>query len=113
LVIGSPVAVDAIGFRVRSRKTGFPSSDTLASFLSIHVSGRFDITLTPQSPVPAIEAAKLGRQMFDKTFHGDLSAHSLGKMLAVGTAVKGSAGYVAMERVTGTMNIQMTEGKHF
>jgi hypothetical protein len=103
LVIGSPVGVDAIGFRICSRKTGFPSSGTLASFLSIHVTGSFDITLTPQSPVPAIEAAKLGRQTFDKTFHGYLSAHSLGEMLAAGTAVKGSAGYAAMERVTGTL----------
>ena len=68
-----------------------------------HVTGSFDITLTPQSPVPAIESAKLGRQTFDKTFHGDLSAHSLGEMLAAGTAVKDSAAYVAMERVTGTL----------
>lgn len=68
-----------------------------------HITGPFDITLTAQPPVPAIEAAKLGRQTFDKTFHGDLHAHSQGEMLAAVTAVKGSAGYVAMERVTGTL----------
>ena len=39
----------------------------------------------------------------DKTFHGDLAATSVGEMLAVRTAVSGSAGYVAIERVTGTL----------
>lgn len=68
-----------------------------------HVTGNFDVKLTPQPAAPAIEAAKLGRQQLDKTFHGDLSAHSLGEMLAAMTDVKGSAGYVAIERVTGTL----------
>lgn len=39
-----------------------------------------------------------------KTFHGELEASSTGEMLAAGTAVNGSAGYVALERVTGTLN---------
>ena len=68
-----------------------------------HVAGNFDVKLTPQAPTPAIEPAKLGRQMLDKTFYGDLSATSLGEMLAAMTEVKGSAGYVAIERVTGTL----------
>lgn len=68
-----------------------------------HITGNFDVKLTPQIAAPAIEAAKLGRQTLDKTFHGELSAHSLGEMLAAGTEVKGSAGYVAIERVTGTL----------
>lgn len=68
-----------------------------------HITGNFDVKLTPQAPAAAVEAAKLGRQTLEKTFHGDLSAHSLGEMLAAGTEVKGSAGYVAIERVTGTL----------
>ena len=68
-----------------------------------HITGRFDVKLTPQTASPGIEAAKLGRQTLDKQFHGDLNAHSLGEMLAAGTEVKGSAGYVAIERVTGTL----------
>jgi hypothetical protein len=40
----------------------------------------------------------------DKQFHGDLEATSQGEMLMAGTEVKGSAGYVAMERVTGTLH---------
>lgn len=39
----------------------------------------------------------------DKQFHGELEAVSKGQMLGVRTAVKGSAGYVAMERVVGTL----------
>ena len=40
----------------------------------------------------------------DKQFHGDLDATSKGEMLAANTEVKGSAGYVAMERVTGKLH---------
>ncbi len=40
----------------------------------------------------------------DKQFHGDLEATSKGEMLAFMTSVKGSAGYVAMEQITGTLN---------
>jgi hypothetical protein len=40
----------------------------------------------------------------DKQYHGDLEATGKGEMLTAGTDVKGSAGYVAMERVTGTLN---------
>ena len=69
----------------------------------LHITGTFDVKLTPQPAPPAVESAKLGRNTLDKTFHGDLSAHSLGEMLAAGTEVKGSAGYVAIERVTGTL----------
>src|ERR1035441_9040530 len=40
----------------------------------------------------------------DKKFSGDLEATSQGEMLAAMTAVKGSAGYVAIERVSGTLH---------
>ena len=52
----------------------------------------------------AFEAAALGRHSLDKTFSGDLVATSLGEMLSAGGAVPGSAGYVAMERVTGALH---------
>ncbi len=40
----------------------------------------------------------------DKQFHGDLEATSKGQMLTGGSIVKGSAGYVAIEKVSGTLN---------
>lgn len=62
-------------------------------------SGEFDVQLTP---IGAADAA-VGSMTFSKTFHGDLAATSTGQMLAVRTPVNGSAGYVAMERVSGTL----------
>lgn len=70
----------------------------------MQATGPFDVKLTPQSPVAAIESANLGRQTIDKQFHGDLEATSLGEMIAAMSSVQGSAGYVAMERVTGLLH---------
>ena len=66
----------------------------------MQVNGTFDVKLTPQ---PAAEGQTWGRQTIAKTFHGPLEGSSRGEMLAAGTAVKGSAGYVALEQVTGTL----------
>jgi hypothetical protein len=67
-----------------------------------HASGTFDVKLTPQ---PAEDGdAGLGRMSIDKQFHGDLEGASKGFMLSSAAAVvKGSGGYVAMERVTGAL----------
>lgn len=64
-------------------------------------SGTFEVKLAPQSA--AFEESAIGRMSLDKQFHGDLEATSKGEMLAVQTNVKGSAGYVALERVSGTL----------
>lgn len=70
----------------------------------MHASGPFEVKLAPQGASAGIEAANLGRMTIDKQFHGDLEAHSLGEMIAAGTEVPGSAGYVAMERVSGRLH---------
>lgn len=64
--------------------------------------GTFDVKLTPQQPADPEEPA-IGRMLIDKELHGDLAGTSRGQMLAFRTSVKGSAGYVAMERVVGTL----------
>jgi hypothetical protein len=64
--------------------------------------GTFDVKLNPLSAYAAADATA-GRLSIDKQFHGDLEGTSKGEMLSVGTSVKGSAGYVALERVTGTL----------
>jgi hypothetical protein len=67
-----------------------------------HASGTFDVKLTPQAGEDG--DAGLGRMSIDKQFHGDLEGTSKGFMLSsAATVVKGSGGYVAMERVTGTL----------
>ena len=68
----------------------------------MQASGTFTVKLEPQSPIHADSG--LGRMGIDKQFSGDLVAHSLGEMLSCRSAVDGSAGYVAMERVVGTLH---------
>ena len=70
--------------------------------MSSHAEGPFDVKLTPQA-VADKDDSGVGRMTIDKQFHGDLEATSKGQMLAVSTAEKGSAGYVALEKVTGTL----------
>jgi hypothetical protein len=67
-------------------------------------SGTFEVKLTPQVPEANVGDASIGRMALDKIFHGDLDASSKGQMLAVRTAVDGSAGYVAMEWVSGALH---------
>jgi len=72
--------------------------------MSQRAAGAFDVKVTPQKPDTQIaRAANFGRLTIDKRFHGDLEGISKGEMLATQTEVPGSAGYVAMERVTGKL----------
>jgi hypothetical protein len=69
-----------------------------------HASGTFDVKLTPlKAENQEAESANLGKMSIDKQFHGDLEGVSRGEMLSAMSAVEGSAGYVAIERVTGTL----------
>jgi len=72
--------------------------------MTTHARGTFDVTMTPQPPDDKTTVASVSRMSLDKQFRGDLDASSTGQMLAVGTAVEGSAGYVAMEQVAGTLH---------
>jgi len=66
--------------------------------------GTFDVKLTPQAAEDQGGGAAVGRLTLDKRFHGDLEATSKGQMLAARTGVQGSAGYVAIELVSGTLH---------
>jgi hypothetical protein len=72
--------------------------------MTAHASGTFEVTLSPQPSVEKVGDPSVGRLGIDKQFHGDLEATSKGEMLAARTDVQGSAGYVAVERVTGTLH---------
>jgi hypothetical protein len=67
------------------------------------IRGSFDVKLRPLDLAFTHEMPGLGRMSIDKQFHGDLEASSKGEMLSAMSNVKGSAGYVAIERVTGTL----------
>jgi hypothetical protein len=68
------------------------------------VSGAFDVKLTAQRPDNKdAENAGIARMSIEKQYHGDLEATSGGEMLSLMTEVKGSGAYVAIERVSGTL----------
>lgn len=69
----------------------------------MHATGPFDVQITPQPADAYADGASLARFTIDKQFHGDLEATSKGQMLSAAGGVKGSAGYVAIERVSGTL----------
>lgn len=70
-----------------------------------HIRGQFEVKLTPQASADGVGDPLIGRMALDKQFHGELEAVSKGQMLAFSSpSVKGSAGYVAMERVEGTLS---------
>lgn len=72
--------------------------------MSAQARGTFDVKVAPQKPDnPQAEAAGLGRMSLDKEFQGDLAGTSAGEMLSLLDREIGSGGYVAMERVTGTL----------
>ncbi|HJZ49872.1 MAG TPA: DUF3224 domain-containing protein [Roseiflexaceae bacterium] len=70
--------------------------------MTTHASGSFEVQITPQAQDQA-EGSTLGRMSIDKQFQGDLVATGKGEMLTAGTDT-GSAVYVAIERVTGTLH---------
>lgn len=63
--------------------------------------GSFDVTLTPETPEQ--QEGHVAMMKIEKRFSGDLEAASVGRMLAVQTPIEGSAGYVAIEYVTGQL----------
>jgi hypothetical protein len=67
------------------------------------IRGTFDVKLAPLPGDPSTGGDAIGRLSIDKQFHGDLDAHSHGQMIAHSTATPGSAGYVALEQVTGRL----------
>ncbi len=70
-----------------------------------HAAGPFDVRLTPQPLAVDNEGEGItrARLSLDKRYHGDLEATSQGEMLSAMTTTQGSAGYVAIEKVTGTL----------
>ena len=66
-------------------------------------SGMFTVTLTAL-PFDGVPSEMFGRRSIEKQFQGALDATSQGMMLSAGTATRGSAGYVAIEQVTGVLD---------
>lgn len=76
-----------------------PSNTQTETVVTTRATGTFQVQLAPQET-----AAAIGRMSIDKQFHGDLEGSSKGEMLAAQGGVQGSAGYVALEQVTGSLH---------
>jgi hypothetical protein len=61
-------------------------------------SGTFEVKVAPVA-----EEGRFPRMTLDKRFSGELEGTSSGEMMSVEGTVEGSAAYVAIERVTGTL----------
>jgi Protein of unknown function (DUF3224) len=66
--------------------------------------GSFEVTLTPLTEGNRKDAWAPGRMSIDKQFKGDLEATSQGEMAMTGTEVQGSAGYTAIEKISGKLH---------
>ncbi|MES1196616.1 MAG: DUF3224 domain-containing protein [Steroidobacter sp.] len=66
--------------------------------------GTFEVTITPQPYHEGVGDAAVGRMAIAKVFSGEMTGTGIGQMLAFRSSVQGSAGYVAMEKVQGTLN---------
>jgi hypothetical protein len=75
--------------------------------MSQHASGPFDVKTVPMSPDDFTDGTAIGRFSLDKQYHGALSATAKGEMLTSGNPASGTAGYVAMEEVSGSL-----DGRH-
>ena len=91
----------AVGARMQQAETK-QAEVKKGTKMSKRASGTFDVKLTPKDQ--GADAA-VGAMTIDKQFHGDLAGTSKGQMLmASSSSVKDSAGYVAIEKFTGTLN---------
>jgi len=66
--------------------------------------GSFEVNLQPLPNTEVSADPLFGRLLLTKKFSGDLVAAARGQMLSAMTAVKGSAGYVAVDHVTGELD---------
>lgn len=70
------------------------------ALVSHHATGPFDVKMTPQQDTIG---DGLTRMLSDKQYHGDLEATAKGEMLTTGISANHSGAYVAMEKITGTL----------
>lgn len=70
----------------------------------MQINGSFTVTLNPlESNINGIDSMTFRRMSIEKEFSGPLEATSNGEMLSIMTPTKGSAGYVAIEQVVGSL----------
>ena len=96
------VAAAALGSMLVVAFAATPTSDRSPAMQKT-AKGAFEVKVVPIAQTEHAGGTTLGRFSLAKTFHGDLEGTGAGEMLTAGTGVAGSAGYVAIERVEGTL----------
>jgi Protein of unknown function (DUF3224) len=84
-------------------RSSVSESSQKETLMTAYAAGPFDVKITPLDPAFKTEDNSLGRMSIDKQYHGDLDATGKGEMLTGATPVKGSAVYVAVEHISGTL----------
>jgi hypothetical protein len=72
--------------------------------MTMQATGTFEVKVLPLPADDTVDTGGFGRLSIDKRFSGTLVGTSKGQMVAGMTAVEGSGAYVALERVSGTLN---------
>ena len=80
------------------------AAQTRKETMTLSAHGEFEVKIVPQPQDDSGQNVKLGRLTLDKVFHGELDGTAKGQMLTGMTDTKGSAGYVAIEHVIGTLH---------
>jgi hypothetical protein len=105
LTFTAAIGIMTVAFmNTRGQSSPNPLATTANDTNSRHARGTFEVTVKPLPSVDTGADDKLARMSLDKQFAGDLVGTGKGEMLSAGTEVKGSAGYVAMEKVVGTLD---------
>ena len=72
--------------------------------MTVVAKGSFTVEMAPQGEPETADGVALGRMALNKAFTGDLEGIGVGQMLTALTPTQGSAGYVAIERVSGSLH---------
>lgn len=94
----------AVPFHAQPNSAGAAQDSKEKPVTTHHATGAFEVKATPATPAGGAADSSISELSLDKQFHGALEATSKGTMLAAGNPAKGAGGYVAMEKVTGTLD---------
>lgn len=100
----APTRASAAGRKRNAPDPSFALGLVLGASHPARARGMFEVKVAPQSPDnPPAQGAGLARLSLDKRYRGPLDAIGQGEMLAEGGGNRKDGAYVAMERVTGTL----------
>src|SRR5262245_22814282 len=102
LLTAASICAGALAARAEPQKS-YPAAAPDKAGVQAHAAGTFDVKVNPLPAYDTTEGSMLGRMSIDKKYHGDLEGTGTGEMLTAMTEDKDSGGYVAVERVTGTL----------